>query len=87
MQLGDTLSVDAASFYNVYDQLRVVIPRGPVGLDAVSGTFDLPLTFRNGMAGTTYGLELATNRVLRTRSTCNHHGRSLIASSSGFDSP
>jgi iron complex outermembrane receptor protein len=57
-QATKTLSVDLASFYNVYDRLRVVAP-GAAAPGAAPGTFDLPLRFLNGMKGETYGAELA----------------------------
>lgn len=57
-QATSKLSVDLASFYNVYDNLRVVVPGAPTPGTA-PGTFDLPLSFQNRMKGETYGVELA----------------------------
>jgi iron complex outermembrane recepter protein len=57
-QATDKFSVDLASFYNVYDNLRVVVP-GTATPGAGPGTFDLPLNFQNRMKGETYGVELA----------------------------
>lgn len=47
-QLSDRLSLDIATFYNVYDDLRTIEPTSPVTLE-----------FDNKMDGETYGAELA----------------------------
>jgi iron complex outermembrane receptor protein len=57
-QATDKFSADIASFYNVYDKLRVAVP-GAVIAGAMPGSFDLPLTFQNRMKGETYGVELS----------------------------
>jgi len=59
-QASGKVSVDLASFYNVYDDLRVVVPGTPTPGTA-PGTFDLPLSFQNRMKGETYGVELAAS--------------------------
>lgn len=45
------LSLSAASFYNIYDDLRSAEPGPP--------PFNLPITFQNGVRGETYGFELS----------------------------
>ncbi len=56
VQPKDKLSISLATFYNVYDDIRSVEPGPP--------PFNIPLTFANGVAGKTYGLELsATHQV------------------------
>ncbi|MGH9198582.1 MAG: TonB-dependent receptor plug domain-containing protein, partial [Acidimicrobiia bacterium] len=57
-QITDTLAFDLAVFHNLYDKLRVVVPRGATP-GAVPGTFDLPLSFQNRMKGQTSGAEVA----------------------------
>ncbi len=57
-QATETLSVDIALFYNVYDNLSVRVP-GAVTPDPATGTSFIPLTPQNAMNGETYGLELA----------------------------
>ncbi len=56
IQPGAIATLDAAIFYNKYADLRVVNPL-PLIAGAVSGTFDLPLTFQNRMNARTYGGE------------------------------
>jgi iron complex outermembrane receptor protein len=57
-QATERFSIDVASFYNVYRELRVLTP-GAVMPGVAPGTFDLPLIALNGMKGETYGVELA----------------------------
>jgi iron complex outermembrane recepter protein len=49
-------SFSVAGFFNEYDKLRTAEP-GP-------GPLNLPITFRNGVAGDSYGLELTANYQL-----------------------
>jgi len=55
---ADRLSIDIASFYNVYHDIRVVAP-AVARRGVAPGTFDLPLDFLNSMDGKTYGIEIA----------------------------
>lgn len=57
-QATERFSIDVASFYNVYHELRVLSP-GAVTPGVAPGTFDLPLIAVNAMKGETYGVELA----------------------------
>jgi len=50
-KIGKNLSVNVASFYNVYDNIRSVEPGPP--------PFGIPVTFGNGVHGDTYGAELS----------------------------
>lgn len=50
------LSLSLATFYNVYDDIRSAEPGPP--------PFGFPITFRNGVKGRTYGMELsATHQI------------------------
>lgn len=57
-QATRSLSLDLATFYNVYDDLRVVVAGAPTA-GGVPGTLDFPMAFRNRMKGETYGAELS----------------------------
>lgn len=59
MQATLAFSVDAAFFYNVYDELKVFAPQGTTTLGAPSGTRFQILTHQNRMRGETHGIELA----------------------------
>jgi iron complex outermembrane recepter protein len=52
VQPHKTLSISLAGFYNQYDNIRTVEPGPP--------PFGIPVTFGNGVKGTTYGLELSS---------------------------
>lgn len=52
-QLLEKLTISVSSFYNVYDNLRSAEPGPP--------PFGIPIAFRNGVKGHTYGVELAVN--------------------------
>lgn len=58
MQTTPAFSVDAALFYNVYDELKVFAPQGTTTLGAPAGTRFQILAHQNQMRGETHGLEL-----------------------------
>ncbi len=61
-QLIKQLSVDVATFYNSYDQLRGSEPGAPFFESSPSPPhLVLPLVFQNALRGETHGMELATN--------------------------
>lgn len=61
VQRGSRFSVDAATFYNVYDNARDVVPGTPY-LDPVTMQHIIvPLRISNGVEGNSYGAELSAN--------------------------
>lgn len=58
-QATRTFSVDAALFYNFYDDLKVFAPAGSTTIGAPAGTSFRLSTHQNQMHGESYGLELA----------------------------
>lgn len=59
-QATQALSVDLALFYNVYDNLRVLVPQPTTSAGLPPGQFFLPLQWQNGMDAETYGVEIGT---------------------------
>jgi iron complex outermembrane receptor protein len=58
--LAPTLRLDIATFYNNYDHLLSTEPGAPFSETSPSPTHLVrPLFIRNGLAGTTYGIEIA----------------------------
>jgi iron complex outermembrane receptor protein len=58
--LGPTFHLDIATFYNNYDRLFSIEPGTPFSETSPSPThFVVPLFIRNGLVGTTYGIEIA----------------------------
>ena len=68
-QATERFSWDIATFYNVYDRLRVatVIPPRELEDFPRRRTSVLPVVFTNGAGGDTYGVELATNWAVSER--------------------
>ncbi|HKX33467.1 MAG TPA: TonB-dependent receptor [Blastocatellia bacterium] len=67
-QLNSRLSLDVATFYNLYDRVQTVEPGALfLELDPQPRHFVLPLRFDNLMRGETYGIEAATNLNLTSR--------------------
>jgi iron complex outermembrane recepter protein len=61
-QLLDTLSLDAALFYNFYDDLRSIEPGTPfLETTPAPGQLVSPLFLDNELRGRSYGVELAAN--------------------------
>jgi iron complex outermembrane receptor protein len=61
-QVSKTFSVDAAAFYNVYDNLLSLAPQTPrVVTDASGPRILIDLPYSNKRRADTYGLELAAN--------------------------
>jgi iron complex outermembrane receptor protein len=60
-QVNRRLWTDVAAFYNVYDDLSMVVPGNPVFTPQPTPHLVLPLNFANIAKGRTYGLEVATN--------------------------
>lgn len=61
-QAHDRLSLDIATFYNVYDSLRSSEPGLPFfETDPLPPHLVIPLRFNNLLRGETYGVELSTN--------------------------
>src|SRR5690606_38171868 len=52
IQPQEQLLLSLATFYNVYDNIRSAEPGPP--------PYNIPITYGNGVKGTTYGIELAT---------------------------
>jgi iron complex outermembrane receptor protein len=61
VQASATFSLDAAAFYNVYDELKVFATQGTTTNGAPAGTRFQLLTHRNLMRGQTHGLELGAH--------------------------
>ena len=59
VQATTALSVDFALFYNVYDDLRVLVPQPLTSEGLPPGQSFLPLQWQNRMEGETYGVEVA----------------------------
>jgi iron complex outermembrane receptor protein len=58
--VAPTLHLDIATFYNNYDHLLSIEPGAPFSETSPSPThLVLPLFIRNGLVGTTYGIEIA----------------------------
>src|SRR4051794_15383972 len=61
-QVSKTFSVDAAAFYNVYDNLLSLQPQTPrLAVDATGPRVVIDLPYSNKRRADTYGLELAAN--------------------------
>lgn len=62
LQLGSNVSLDIATFYNLYDHLQTLEPGRPFFESApLPPRVVIPLLFDNLMSGETYGLEVSAN--------------------------
>jgi iron complex outermembrane receptor protein len=68
-QVNRRLWTDVTAFYNVYDDLSMVLPGSPTFTPQPSPHIVLPLYFANVAEGTTHGLEVATNFKVTDRWT------------------
>ena len=69
-QFNTRFSLDIATFFNTYDNLRSREMGAPfLQTDSVQSTWVIPLTWGNGMHGATYGAELSTDWKVTDRWT------------------